>query len=138
MINNPEDQDRSVRTGDKLTYKIILQRKVDAALNALGSEALGKAVVALRTACFFNQAGLPFKKKIEAKLRELNAKRRDKILRIVNTSRDDWIHPIKRKIHCITLDEEYYTEELEFLIDMLASHNALLESKDFIEKGEQV
>ena len=132
-----EVRDRSVKDSDKLTYRIIIQRKVDYALSCLHTEELENAVIAVRTACKFNQIGLPFKTKILDNLNELNSWRRDYVLDIVKKDRDEWIHPIKRKIHLITITDLYYTAELEFLIDMLASHGALLDSKDFVERGEQ-
>jgi len=130
------DENRAVRSSDKLTYKVVLQGKVNHALGCLGTDRLEDAVIALRTACYFNQAGLPFKTEIDDNLRKLNSWRRDYILALVKEDRDEWLHPIKKKINLITITDIYYTRELQFLIDMLASHNALLESKDYVESGE--
>jgi len=138
MIDPTDDQHRAVRTGDKLTYRILLQNKVDMALNAMGTEFLGYRVLALKTACYFDQSGLLFKTLIDEKIAKLNKEYIAKVMVIVKNNRDEWLHPIKKHIHSITLNEWYFTSLLEFIIDMLASHNALLESKDYVEMGQPV
>ena len=127
--------DRSVKTSDKLSYKLVLQRRVDYALSCLDTPMLEDAVISLRTACYFNQVGLPFKDEIDANLKVLNDWRMEYLLAIVKRDKDEWYHPIKRKINLMTITDIYYTKELQFLIGMLSSHNALLEPKDFVETG---
>lgn len=135
MIDDSED--RSVRAGDKLTYRVVLQNKVDAALNALGTDKLEHDVIALRTGMLFDMSGLPFRTKINKNLKRLKFEKAVKIRVIKRRNLSEWKHAGKRLINELTIDEEFYTQELEFLIDLLASHDALLQAKDFIEKGEQ-
>ena len=136
MSNTPED--RAVRTGDKLTYRIIIQNRVNDALGALGTDRLEKCVVSLRVGMQFNMVGLPFKTKIDENLRKLKFDEAVKIRLVQRLHPGHWEHAGKRIQYEFTFDEEFYTDELMFLINLLASHNALMEPKDFIEKGDQV
>lgn len=138
MIDPTDEQSRSVRTSDKLSYRVLLQNKVDMALNSMGTEFLGVRVLALKTACYFDQSGLLFRTLIDKKVAELNKEYIAKVLQIVKNDRDEWLHPIRKHIHKLYLNEWYFTTLLEYIIDMLASHNALLESKDYVESGEPV
>lgn len=129
--------DRSVKASDKLSYKLVLQRRVDYALSCLDSPMLEDAVISLRTACSFNMVGLAFKDEIDANLEVLNKWRLDSIIAVVTVDRDQWYHPLKKKILLMGIMDVYYTKELQFLISMLSSHNALLEPKDYVETGDR-
>jgi len=129
------NDDRSVKTSDKLTYKNVLQRRVDYALSCLGSLMLEDAVISLRNACYFNQVGLPFKTEIDKNLKKLEFEKAVKIGVIKRLHPGHWEHAGKRIQYEYALEEEFYTSELQFLIGMLSSHNALLEPKDFVETG---
>ena len=137
MADEFGDKDRSVRASDKLTYRIILQNKVNAALDSLGTDRLEKAVVALRTGMLFDVPGLPFRTKINKNLKKLKFEKAVKIAVIKRLHPGDWKHAGKRLIHELTIDEEFFTDELEFLINLLAEHDALLQPKGFVETGTE-
>jgi len=131
-----DNTDRGVRTSDKLTYRIVLQNKVNAALDALGTIYLGGRVVSLRTGMLFDMSGVPFRTKINKNLKWLKFERKVKVGVIKRVHPGHWEHMGKRRFYELTLDEEFYTEELEFLIDLLATHDALMQPKGYVESGE--
>ena len=137
MVEMHDDTDRGVRTSDKLTYRIILQNKVNAALDALGTDKLEPSVISLRTGMLFDMPGVPFRTKINKNKKKLKFEKAVKIRMIQRLHPGDWKHAGKRLIHELTLDEEFYTDELEFLIDLLATHDALMQPKGYVESGDE-
>ena len=71
------------------------------------------------------------------KEKRLRFERAVKIVYIVKSNRDEWIHPYKRAIHKATFDEEFYMELAEFLLDLIARYDGLMGVKGFVEIGSR-
>jgi len=135
MSDEYDDTDRSIRSSDKLNYRVVIQDKINRYLEAIGTKFLGAAVMALRNAVFFNIPGLQFRTEILKKEKELNDKRRMKIRNIAERDCDELIHPYKIKINKTTINEEYYMELAEFLLELIAIHDGLMGVKGMVEEG---
>lgn len=132
-----DDKDRSIRASDKLNYRAVIQDKINRYLNAIGTPHLEDAVKALRNSVFFDIPGLPFKTSILKKEKELNDKRRDKIRAIAKQDCDELIHPFKIKINKSVINEEYYMELAEYLLELIAIHDGLVGVKGVVLTGEE-
>ncbi len=137
MTDEFDDKDRSIRASDKLNYRAIIQDKINRYLEAIDTRFLEKAVKALRNSVLFDIPGLPFKTEILKKEKELNEKRIAKIIQIARIDCDELIHPYKIKKHKSVINEQYYLELAEFLLDLIARHDGLMGVKGFTEKGEE-
>jgi len=137
IMDEFDDKDRGIRPSDKLNYRAVIQDKINKYLDAIGTKYLEKTVKALRNSVYFNIPGLPFKTEIVKKEKELNNKRRAKIKAIAEQDSDELIHPYKIKINKSTINEEYYMELAEFLLELIAKHDGLMGVKGFTEKGEE-
>ena len=133
-----QDETRSIKTTDKLNYRAVIQDKIIEYLNAIGTPNLEQAVKALRNSVYFEIPGLPFRTEILAKEKELKIKRVGSILTIVKSSRDEWLHPFKRIINMATVDEKFYMEYGEFLLELVARYDGLIGVKGFVELGDSV
>jgi len=131
------DKDRSIRASDKLNYRIVIQDKINKYLDAIRTIGLEQAVRALRNSVFFDIPGLPFRSAIVKKEKELNDKRRAKIRAIAERDCDELIHPYKLKINKTTINEEYYMELAEYLLELIAIHDGLMGVKGFVETGAE-
>jgi len=134
---NGNEEDRSIKSRDKLTYKNVLQNSVAHALACLGTCELENAVTALRVGMMFDILGMPLKTKIEKNLKQLKFERAVKIRLVQRLHPSHWEHPGKRIQYELTFDEEMFTQELHYLISLLAEHNALVETRGFTESGEE-
>ena len=132
-----DDKDRSIRASDKLNYRIVIQDKINKYLDAIGTPLLENTVKALRNSVLFDIPGLPFKTAILKKERELNDKRRFKIKQIAENDCDELIHPYKIKINKSIINEEYYMELAEFLLELIAIHDGLMQVKGSVATGEE-
>jgi len=137
MVDEFDDKDRSIRASDKLNYRAVIQDKINKYLDAIGTRYLEERVKSLRNSVYFNIPGLPFKTEILDKEKELNDRRRDKIKKIAERDCDELIHPYKMKINKSIINEEYYMELAEFLLELIARHDGLMGVKGFTEKGEE-
>lgn len=137
MVDEFDDKEGSIRRSDKLNYRDVIQNKINRYLDAIGTFELEKRVRSLRNSVFFEIPGLPFRSEILNKEKELRFNRAVKIVYIVKSNRDEWIHPYKRAIHKATIDEEFYMELAEFLLDLIARHDGLVGVKGFVESGEE-
>jgi hypothetical protein len=133
---NENQEDRSIKAKDKLTYKNVLQNLVALALASLGTIHLEDRVVALRTGMLFDIPGMPLQTKINTNLKRLKFERAVKIGVIKRLYPGHWEHRGKRAYYELILNEEFFTDELHFLINLLSQHNALVETRDFVESGE--
>ena len=131
------DKDRSIRASDKLNYRIVIQDKINKYLDAIGTLGLEQTVRALRNSVYFDIPGLPFRSEILKKEKELNDKRRAKIRSIAERDCDELIHPYKLKINKTTINEEYYMELAEYLLELIAVHDGLMGVKGFVETGTE-
>ena len=132
-----DDKDRGIRGSDKLNYRLVIQDKINKYLDAIGTIYLEDRVKSLRNSVYFEIPGLPFRTEIIKKEKELKKIRTIKILYLVKRRRDEWIHPYKRAINKATYDEEYYMDLAEFLLDLIARHDGLMQVKGFVETGEE-
>ena len=137
MVDEFDDKDGSIRKSDKLNYRDVIQNKINRYLDAIGTFDLEKRVRSLRNSVFFEIPGLPFRSEILEKEKRLRFERAVKIVYIVKSNRDEWIHPYKRAIHKATFDEEFYMELGEFLLDLIARHDGLMQVKGFVETGTE-
>lgn len=137
-MDEHDDKDRSIRASDKLNYRAVIQDKINKYLDAIGTFDLEKRVRSLRNSVFFEIPGLPFRSEILEKEKQLKFNRAVKIVYIVKSNRDEWIHPYKRAIHKATFDEEFYMELGEFLLDLVARHDGLMQVKGYVEIGEEM
>ena len=137
MVDEFDDKDRSIRASDKLNYRAVIQDKINKYLDAIETRYLEERVKSLRNSVYFNIPGLPFKTEILDKEKELNDRRRDKIRKIAERDCDELIHPYKMKINKSVINEEYYMELAEFLLELIARHDGLMGVKGFTEKGEE-
>ena len=131
-----EDEDRSIRKSDKLNYRDVIQNKINRYLDAIGTPGLEKTVKSLRNSVLFDIPGLSFKSRISEKEQELNDRRRYKIKKIAERDCDELIHPYKIKINKSVINEEYYMELAEFLLQLIAIHDGLVGVKGFVEAGD--
>jgi len=136
MENNIDEINRSIRTKDKLDYRLVLQRKVEFAVDCIGTGKLPDAVMRLRKAMYFQTPGLPFKSDIDAKEKELKNIWIKKLIKLRVLHPNDYFHPYKNNIITVDYEMDYYEDLLEYLIDLLAKHDALIMSKDYTESGE--
>lgn len=134
--NNIDEINRSIRTRDKLDYRLVLQRKVEFAVDCIGTDKLPGAVLRLRKSMFFETSGLPFKSDIARKEKELRIIWIKKIIRFKVLHPNAYGHPYKNIMETVDYEMEYYEDLLEYLIDLLAKHDALIMSKDYTESGE--
>ena len=132
-----DDKDRSIRRSDKLNYRDVIQNKINKYLDAIGTPRLENTVKALRNSVFFDIPGLPFKTAILKEERKLNDTRRAKIKSIAERDCDELIHPYKIKINKSIINEEYYMELAEYLLELIAIHDGLVGVKGFVEAGEE-
>ena len=130
-----DDKDRSIRSSDKLNYRVVIQDKINKYLDAIGTLELGKRVKSLRHSVYFDIPGLPFRTEILKKEKGLNDKRIYKIRQIAKRDCDELIHPYKIKINKTTINEEYNMELGEFLLELIAKHDGLMQVKGFVETG---
>ena len=138
MADGFDNEDRSIRKSDKLNYRDVIQNKINKYLDAIGTDKLEPSVFSLRNSVFFDIPGLPFKSRILEKEQKLNDKRRDKIRKIAERDCDELIHPYKIKINKSVINEEYYMELAEFLLELIAIHDGLMGVKGMVEEGEDV
>jgi len=136
-MNGDDDKDRSIRVSDKLNYRAIIQDKINRYLEAIGTKFLDKAVRALRNSVYFDIPGLPFKTEILKKEKGLNDKRRSKIKQIAKQDCDELIHPYKLKINKSIINGGYNMELAEFLLDLVARHDGLMQVKGSVATGEE-
>jgi len=132
-----DENDRSIRASDKLNYRAVIQDKINRYLEAIETKGLDKAVKSLRNSVYFNIPGLPFKDEILSKEKELNERRRINIRQIARNDCDELIHPYKLKINKTTINERYNMELAEYLLDLIAKHDGLMQVKGFVEEGEE-
>ena len=136
MIDGAED--RSVRAGDKLSYKNVLQDRVRRCLDAEGMMYYPERVQSLRSSCYFDISGLKFKSAIDEYELVLIDMYRKEVIQLITKDRSIWIHPIKKIYYETELNHKYSKMLFEFILNLLATHSALLEARDFVEKGERV
>jgi len=129
------DEDRGIRASDKLNYRVVIQDKINRYLNAIGTEELESAVYALRCSVYFNIPGLPFRDEIKKKENELLREYVFKVIYLVKTHRDEWIHSYKRLINNATFKEKYFMDFAEFLLELIAIHDGLVGVKGMVEEG---
>ena len=134
-MDQNDDKDRSIRSSDKLNYRVVIQDKINKYLDAIGTRYLEEKVNALRNSVYFNIPGLQFKTAILEKEKELNDKRRDKIKKIAEIDCDELIHPYKIKINKSIINGEYDMELAEFLLELIAIHDGLMGVKGMVEEG---
>ncbi|MBY8986823.1 MAG: hypothetical protein KGD61_00085 [Candidatus Lokiarchaeota archaeon] len=129
------DESRSIRAHDKLNYRIVIQNKINDYLNSIGSLTLGQAVQSLRNSVYFEIPGLPFKSEIDKKERELMTDYHDNVMALIKQDRDSWIHPIKKLIADTTFRDKYFMDLAEFLLNLIAEHDGLMQVKGIVELG---
>ena len=133
--------DRSVSYKDQLVYRITIQKTVDRCLFSMGTFQMARHVKALRTALFFQIPGLPFKDRIIEKEKQLDRQKINKTNELIKklnykvSSLDNCKVGDKAKIK-MRIHEWYWMTKLEYLLDLLAEHDALLKPRDFVEMGE--
>ena len=132
-----DNEDRSIRSSDKLNYRAVIQDKINKYLDALGTRFLEDSVKALRNSVFFNIPGLPFRTEILDKEKILNDTRIIKIKNIAKRDCDELIHPYKIRINKSIINGEYDLELAEFLLELIARHDGLMGVKGFVEEGEE-
>ena len=137
MVDEFDDDERSIRRTDKLNYRDVIQNKINRYLDAIGNPDLEKTVKSLRNSVLFDIPGLQFKTQILKKEQELNDRRRYKIKKIAERDCDELIHPYKIKINKSVINEEYYMELAEFLLQLIAIHDGLVGVKGFVETGTE-
>ena len=136
MEDEQEEATRSIKTTDKLNYRTEIQSKISAYLNAIGTFDLERAVLALRNSVLFDIPGLPFRTEIVKKERQLMREYFYRVVYLVKSNRDCWIHPIKRDFYNSGFKEKHYMNLAEFLLELIASHDGLVGVKGFVESGE--
>jgi len=134
MSDELEDIRRNVKKSDKLNYRTILQLKVDRCLSSINMTDFPQAVSALRAGMFFDVPGLPFRTEIKEAETILN-KELVKDLMPAISDPNTWYHPYKRKLAIADPINNYNYRLMEFLIDLLAKHNALIAADEHVETG---
>jgi len=132
---NENDKNRSIRAGDKLNYRAVIQGHISTYLASIDTLNLGKAVKALRNSVYFEVPGLPFRTEIIKKEKELMNDYRDNVMALLKFDRDCWIHPIKRMIYDTTFRDKYHMDLAEFLVDLIAKHDGLMQVRGNVEIG---
>lgn len=136
-MNEIGNENRAVKKSDKLDYRVVLQMKVDRCLSNINiADAFPRCVSALRAGMYFNIPGLPFRSKIQAAEKELKAKLLEEILPAIEDP-NIWYHPYKRNLAVADPFNRYDYYLMEFLIDLLAKHDALIAAKDAVETGDE-
>ena len=135
MDEYDDEKDRSIRSSDKLNYRQVIQDKINKYLDAIGTRYLEERVRSLRNSVYFNIPGLPFRTEIMKKEKELNDTRRNKIKNIAKIDSDELIHPYKIKINKSIINGEYDIELAEFLLELIARHDGLMQVKGMVEEG---
>lgn len=130
-----KDKSRSIRAHDKLNYRTEIQSRISSYLSAIGTFDLDRAVTALRNSVYFNIPGLPFRDEIIKKERELMKDYGIRVMMLVKRDRDSWIHPIKRVINDTIFREIFYMDFAEFLLELIAKHDGLMQVKGNVELG---
>lgn len=141
-----EAPDRKVSYKDQLVYRVTIQKIVERCLFLQGSEQFHRPVESLRTALYFSIPGLPFKSRIDTKITALETERQQYIQdfcrnRYHNRRGDDTpqslsdLTVIDRVRVTIRLYNWYNSELLEFLLNLLAEHDALIKARDLVPEG---
>lgn len=139
MMDYEEDQtlrDRSVSRKDELNYRVTIQNIIDRCFRTMGSFSMITHVEALRMALFFNIPGLPLRNQIlevEKKLDKELLERSNNYKR--EMGREFYGNANRAKLK-LKLTEWYWNTKLEYLLNLLAQHDALLKPKDFVEEGK--
>lgn len=139
-------EDRPIAPQDSLSYNAVLQSLAQNCLHLRRASTYGRSVAALRTALTLDLDGLPFKQRIEAKAKEID--------RLVIEYQDERIRSFADGIYyepqCVNdltcmhkdilRDELYclYNDTwLEFLLQLLGEHSALISAKPHITEGSE-
>jgi len=130
-----DDDDRGIRSSDKLNYRVVIQDKINRYLDAIGTDRLEPAVNSLRNSVFFNIPGLPFRSEIMQKETQLFREYVFKVIYLVKTRRDEWIYPYKRNINDATFKEKYFMDLAVFLLELIAIHDGLMGVKGRVDLG---
>lgn len=131
-----DEKFRNIRPNDKLDYRYILAQKVNQALIHSGSDHHGYYVNSLRDAMYFDIPGMPWKTLIDEREEQMKLKYKKKEDEFfAPEKRYTWAQPWKKGIFYADLDKWYYHEMQQFLIDILARFNALVEPMDFVDRG---
>ena len=137
MDNEESEENRSIKSQDKLNYKQVIQNNISAYLASIGTLNLEQCVKSLRNSVFFEIPGLPFQSEILKKEKELNDQRIAKIHAIARRDCDELIHPYKIKINKSIVNGAYDMSLGEFLLDLVAKFDGLMGVKGFTQTGEE-
>lgn len=132
--DNPEVS-RSITSRDKLTYKMVVQSRVQLCLSSRGTLSFPRNVQALKSSIYFDVEGLKFKTDIRAKEFELGERMKDYLLSIEDSVPGTLTHPIRREFFYLKAKTKYHEDLFEYLVDLLATSKALFQTKDFVEMG---
>ena len=136
-MDDEYNENRSIKSGDKLNYKQVVQNNISEYLASIGTFGLGRCVKSLRNSVFFEIPGLPFRSEILKKEKELEFDRAVKISYIKRTNVSEWAHPYKKMIHLATINECYDMALGEFLLELVAKFDGLMGVKGFTQTGEE-
>ena len=133
--DDTKDDIRSVSSKDQLTYRQTIQRIVDRCFFTMGTMSMPRHVKALKTGLYFQIPGLPFKDRIDEKEEKLIEEKKKKIYKIKKRmGRSFYGNAETAKIR-IQIQQWYWEKFLEYLLDLLAEHDALMKARDWVETG---
>lgn len=138
--------DRSVSRKDELTYRNTLEQLANRCLLVRGTYGIDRAVSSFRTALFISVPGLPFRdrildfeKELDQAMEDFKNKKIKKLSKKYIWSEPKTLNDLEvpdRAILKIKLYFAYNHTKLDFLLQLLAEHNALLRAKEYVETGE--
>ncbi len=128
---------RNVRPSDKLSYKLILASKVNDCLTHVNEPDFREKVMGLKDSMYFDLPGLPWKKLIDQRIKELDVEYKTAIRKAVSEFAYELAFPWNRIPALDDLQKQYYHYLMQFCIDVLARFNALVEPTDFVDRGDE-
>jgi hypothetical protein len=136
MIPEEDADNRSVSSKDQLTYRITIQKIVDRCFFTMGTMSMPRHVKALRMALYFQIPGLPFKNRIDKKEEKLKTEKEKRIKNIRKKQGRSFYGNAEKAKRRIKIQEWYWEKFLEYLLDLLAEHDALMKAREWVETGE--
>jgi hypothetical protein len=135
-----DDKVRYVSHDDEIDYANLLKKRADRCFDATGYPILEeRTITAFKRALTFEAQGLRFKTRIREYEAELKKNYKEKKIEIKKefNNRDYYKNANKSKVRYY-LHDWYWSSFLEFLLELLAEHRALMKAKDYVEEGEEL
>ncbi len=127
-------EDRKVSKKDQLTYRTSIQKRVDRCLDSIDRDYFPRRVKAFRASIYWTVPGLPFKDRIDVKEKELR-KSYEKEIEPYKNNRSIWHDPLMKQYFNFRPHYNYHYRLFEFLMMLLAEHDALIRAKEWVEEG---